>query len=150
MEKGLPPDGMPVPVQFDAIAYVPVTGSVDITPSRDVMFSPVNVPVVESNVSCVTAALLGLPLLSVVPCTNPYVPLSEAFEQVAPAAERTAKLARRIIAAMPKILEIMMLSSYRFLACTWLSSPEFLWCPRSLQFANGEIRISSTESLRLL
>src|SRR5580704_484940 len=117
MEKGLPPDGVPVPVQFEAIAYVPVTGSVDITPSRDVVFSPVNVPVVESNVSWVTAALLGLPLLSVVPCTNPYVPLSEAFEQVAPAAERTAKLARKIIPAMPKILEIMMLSS----------SPVFCW-----------------------
>jgi len=82
-----------------------------ITPSRDVVVSPVNVPVVESNVSWLTAALLGAPLLSVLSCRNPYVPLKEAFEQAAPAAERTAKLARKIIAAMRKLLEIMVLSS---------------------------------------
>ena len=58
MEKGLPPVGLPVPVQFEATAYVPVTDSVTITPSWDAVCSPVNVPVVESNVIWVTAALL--------------------------------------------------------------------------------------------
>jgi hypothetical protein len=98
-------------VQFEATAYVPLRGSVLITPSRDVVVSPVNVPLVESNVSWLTAALLGVPLLSVLSCRNPYVPLKEAFEQVAPAAGRTAKLARTIIPAMQNSLEIMVLSS---------------------------------------
>jgi hypothetical protein len=100
-----------VPVQFEAIAYVPLMGIVLISPSRDVVFSPANVPEVESNVSWVTAALFGVPLLPVLSCRNPYVPLKEAFEQAAPAAERTAKLARKITAAMRKLLEIMVLSS---------------------------------------
>jgi hypothetical protein len=92
-------------VQFEATAYVRLRGSVLITPLRDVVVSPVNVPLVESNVSWLTAALLGVPLLSVLSCRNPYVPLNEAFEQVAPAAGRTAKLARTIIPAMQNSLE---------------------------------------------
>jgi hypothetical protein len=71
MEKGLPPVGIPVPAQFEAIAYVPVKEKVVITPSWDALVSPVNVPVVESNVIWLTAALLGVPLLSVPPCRNP-------------------------------------------------------------------------------
>src|SRR5277367_224804 len=70
-EKGLLPVGLPVPVQFEATAYVPVRGSVAITPSWDAVFSPVNVPVVESNVIWVTAAVAGVPLLSVPRCRNP-------------------------------------------------------------------------------
>jgi hypothetical protein len=46
----------------------------------------------------------------VVPCGNPYVPLNEALEQVDPAAGRTAKLARKSIAATQKTFEIMALS----------------------------------------
>jgi len=65
------PVGVPVPVQFEAIAYVPVTGSVTISPSWDAVLSPVNVPVVESNVIWVTAAVAGVPLLSVPRCRNP-------------------------------------------------------------------------------
>jgi hypothetical protein len=102
-----------VPVQFEATAYVPLRGSVLITPSRDVVVSPVKVPLVESNVIWVTAALLGVPLLSVLSCRNPYVPLREAFEQVAPATGRT-KLARIISPAMRIILDIMVLSSSFF------------------------------------
>jgi hypothetical protein len=71
MEKGLPPTGVPVPVQFEATAYVPVRDLVEITPSWDAVVSPVNVPVVESNVTWLTAAVAGVPLLSVPSCRNP-------------------------------------------------------------------------------
>ena len=60
MEKGLPPVGIPVPVQFEAIAYIPVKEKVVITPSWDALVSPVNVPVVESKVSWLTAAVAGV------------------------------------------------------------------------------------------
>jgi hypothetical protein len=79
---------------------------VAITPSWDAVVSTVNVPVVESNVIWLTAAVAGVPLLSVPSCRNPYVPLREAFEQVAQAAELSAKLARTII-AMRNIFELM-------------------------------------------
>ena len=71
MEKGLRPVGIPVPVQFDEIAYIPMKEKVVITPSWDALISPVNVPVVESNVIWLTAALSGMPLMSVPPCRNP-------------------------------------------------------------------------------
>ena len=51
MEKGLPPAGVPVPVQFEATVYVPMRDSVAITPSWDAVVSPVNMPVVESDVA---------------------------------------------------------------------------------------------------
>jgi hypothetical protein len=70
-EKRLAPAGAPVPVQFEATAYVPAKEKVTITPSWDDVVPPVNVPVVESNVSWLTAALLGAPLLSTPPCRNP-------------------------------------------------------------------------------
>jgi hypothetical protein len=70
-KKGMPPVGVPVPVQFEATAYAPAKEKVVITPSWDAVVSPVNVPVVESNVSWLTAALLGVPLLSTPPCRNP-------------------------------------------------------------------------------
>jgi hypothetical protein len=65
MEKGLPPVGIPVPVQFEAIAYAPARELMAITPSWDAMVSPANVPVVASNVTWLTAAVRGVPLLSV-------------------------------------------------------------------------------------
>ena len=71
MEKGLPPTGVPVPVQFEAIAYIPVKEKVVNTPSWDAVVSPVNVPVAESNVIRLTAAVAGVPLLSVPSCRNP-------------------------------------------------------------------------------
>ena len=63
--------GLPLPVQFEAIAYIPVKEKVVITPSWDALVSPVNVPVVESNVIWLTAAVKGVPLLSVPSCRNP-------------------------------------------------------------------------------
>ena len=60
-----------MPVQFEATAYVPVRDSVAITPSWDAVVSPVNVPVVESNVTWLTAAVAGVPLLSVPPFRSP-------------------------------------------------------------------------------
>ena len=63
--------GVPVPVQFEATAYIPVRDSVAITPSWDAVVSTVNVPVVESNVIWLTAAVKGVPLLSVSSCRNP-------------------------------------------------------------------------------
>jgi hypothetical protein len=56
-EKPLCPVGVPVPVQFEATAYIPVKEKVVITPSWDAMVSPVSVPVVESNVTWLTALI---------------------------------------------------------------------------------------------
>ena len=63
--------GVPVPVQFEATVYIPVRDSVAITPSWDAVVSTVNVPLVESNVIWLTAAVKGVPLLSVSSCRNP-------------------------------------------------------------------------------
>jgi hypothetical protein len=71
MEKGLPPVGIPMPVQFEATVYVPVRESVAITPPWDAVVSPANVPVAESNLIRLTAAAAGAPLLSVPSCRNP-------------------------------------------------------------------------------
>jgi hypothetical protein len=58
-------------MQFEATVYIPVRDPVAITPSRDAVVSTVNVPVVESNVIWLTAAVAGVPLLSVPSCRNP-------------------------------------------------------------------------------
>ena len=70
-EELLPPEGVPVPVQSEATPYVPLRDPVTITPSMDAVVSPLNVPVVESNVSWLTAAVARVPLLSVPSCRNP-------------------------------------------------------------------------------
>jgi hypothetical protein len=66
----LPTLTLAVTVQFEATAYVAVIDSVVITPSWDDVFSPVYVPVVESNVTWL-APMVGVPFLSVPPCRNP-------------------------------------------------------------------------------
>jgi hypothetical protein len=103
-----------VPVQFEETAYVPVKGSVAIAPSRDAVVSPVNVPVDGSNVIWFTAAVAGLPLLSVPPCRNPFATQRGVATSRAQAAELSAKVARTIIDAMRNALDIMVLSSSLF------------------------------------
>ena len=61
---------VPVTVQFEATAYVPVIDPVVITPSGDAVSVAVYVAVVESNVIWLTL-VVGVPLLSVPPCRNP-------------------------------------------------------------------------------
>jgi hypothetical protein len=51
------------------------------------------------------------------------------LEQVAPAAELSAKLARTIIRAMRNVLEVMVLPSSLFFCFVRLSSPELPFCP---------------------
>jgi hypothetical protein len=61
---------LPVTVQFEETAYVPVIDSVVITPSWDAVSVAVYVAVVESNVIWLTL-VVGVPLLSVPPWRNP-------------------------------------------------------------------------------
>jgi hypothetical protein len=66
----VPRSNVPLPVQFEATAYVPGTDSVVITPSWDAVVTEANVAVVESNVIWATL-LVGVPVTAVPPCSNP-------------------------------------------------------------------------------
>jgi hypothetical protein len=57
------------------------------------------------------------------------VPLRDSFEQVAQAAELSAKLPRTIVKALRIVLVIMVLSSSLFFAFVRLSSRNFLLAP---------------------
>ena len=61
---------VPLPVQFEATAYVPGTDSVATTPLWDAVVTEVNVAVVESNVNW-ARLLVGRPVTAVPPCSNP-------------------------------------------------------------------------------
>jgi uncharacterized protein (DUF1697 family) len=77
------------------------------------------------------------------------VPLREAFEQVAPKAELSAKLARTIIRAMPNVLEIMVLSSSLFFACVRQSGADLVtarWEKEKQSVGAAELREVYAES----